>query len=590
MARRRLLWQLYPSYLLITLISLLAVAWYASWFLRDFFFKELRVDLETRAHLVQQLLPVAALTDNPARIDALCKKHGKSTNTRITIILPSGKVIGDSDDDPAIMENHANRAEVVRALAGEIGHSLRPSPSLHKNMMYVAIPFVDHQRTVAVVRTSIPTTSIDQALRSTYIKITLGGTLIALFAAMMSLVISRRISRPLEEIRHGAMRFARGELDRRLPVPDSEEFGALAETMNQMAVQLDERIRTTLRQRNEQEAVLLSMMEGVLAIDNDENLINLNQAAARLLGIDAERAQGRNIHEVVRNPDLQRFIARVMMAREPIEGEVVLRDSEERYMQAHGTILHDEWGHGIGALVVLNDMTRLRRLENMRRDFVANVSHELKTPITAIKGFVETLQDGAINQPEDAERFLGIIAKQADRLNAIIEDLLSLSRIEQEAEKAEIHLESAQVCEVVQAAQLACAMKAEEKDISIDLSCSVDLTAQMNPPLIEQAVINLIDNAIKYSDPGSTIRIKAFAENGEIAISVQDQGCGISKEHLPRLFERFYRVDKGRSRKMGGTGLGLAIVKHIAQAHNGRITVDSTPGQGSTFALTLPGS
>jgi len=238
-------------------------------------------------------------------------------------------------------------------------------------------------------------------------------------------------------------------------------------------------------------------------------------------------------------------------------------------------------------LIVVHDVTRLRKLENARRDFVANVSHELKTPVTSIKGFVETLVEGAIQDPEHAVEFLKIIGRQADRLGAIIEDLLSLSRIEQETEQGKIHLVGRKIKGILRAAIQACTSRAEEKEISVGLDCSDDLRARVNGPLLEQALINLIDNAVKYSGPGSAVQVAAGMENGQVVVKVVDQGVGIPKEHLPRLFERFYRVDPSRSRKVGGTGLGLAIVKHIAQAHGGKVAVESTPGQGSAFSLFL---
>jgi two-component system phosphate regulon sensor histidine kinase PhoR len=245
-------------------------------------------------------------------------------------------------------------------------------------------------------------------------------------------------------------------------------------------------------------------------------------------------------------------------------------------------------GANIGALIVLDNITRLKVLENIRRDFVANVSHELKTPITSIKGFVETLRDGAVNDPEDRMRFLDIIARHSDRLNAIIDDLLSLSRIEQEAEREQIALEEGRIRDALDAAVLVCASKADEKGIRVDLACDQDLRAKINLPLLEQAIVNLIDNAIKYSGSGSNIRIEAAGTAAETVIRVRDWGCGIPQDHLQRIFERFYRVDKARSRKLGGTGLGLAIVKHIVHAHGGRILVESSPGKGSTFSICLP--
>ncbi|MBI3735216.1 ATP-binding protein [Candidatus Sumerlaeota bacterium] len=257
-------------------------------------------------------------------------------------------------------------------------------------------------------------------------------------------------------------------------------------------------------------------------------------------------------------------------------------------MQAHGSVLLDAEGSGIGALVVLNDVTRLIKLENVRREFVANVSHELKTPITSIKGFVETLLEGAIDHPDEARRFLGIVQTHADRLHAIIEDLLSLSRIELEAERNVIILEPGSIREVLQAAIEICQVHARAKGINITLNCPADLRARINAALLEQAVVNLIDNAVKYSGDGKDIQVEAEAATSETVIRVRDHGCGIDAEHLSRLFERFYRVDKARSRKAGGTGLGLAITKHIAQAHGGSVGVESVLGEGSIFSIRLP--
>jgi two-component system phosphate regulon sensor histidine kinase PhoR len=331
------------------------------------------------------------------------------------------------------------------------------------------------------------------------------------------------------------------------------------------------------------------MVEGLLAVDTDERVIKVNRAAATFLDIDAEEVIGRTIQEVVRNPALQEFVAKALSAEEPVEGDIVLHNgSGDRFLQAHGTQLHKPGGGSRGAVIVLNDVTRLRRLENVRRDFVANVSHELKTPITSIKGFVETLQDGAINTPRDAEHFLEIIAKQADRMNSIVEDLLLISSVEQDVEKEKIRFDSGQVRAALREAIQVVETKGNNKDITIELECPDNLSVRMNPALLEQAVINLVDNAIKYSEPGSRVTVIAEAGGDEVVISVIDRGCGIEEKHLPRLFERFYRVDKARSRKLGGTGLGLAIVKHIVQAHRGRVTVESAPNEGSTFSIHLP--
>ncbi|RKY25496.1 MAG: hypothetical protein DRP62_01065 [Planctomycetota bacterium] len=259
-----------------------------------------------------------------------------------------------------------------------------------------------------------------------------------------------------------------------------------------------------------------------------------------------------------------------------------------RFLQLYGSGLVDNKDNRSGAVLVLHDITRTRQLEEVRRDFVANVSHELKTPITSIKGFVETLQEGALDKPEESKRFLEIIAKHADRLNAIVDDLLSLSRLEEDSEQRRISFEKTSIRPTLVSAIELSKVKAEEKHITVELLCDKEITAKINSALIEQVVLNLIDNAIKYSQDNSKIQVSTQKTENEVFIKVSDQGCGIEKEHLDRIFERFYVVDKGRSRKLGGTGLGLAIVKHIAQVHNGYVTVESTLGKGSTFIVHLP--
>jgi two-component system phosphate regulon sensor histidine kinase PhoR len=572
--KKRLLWQLYPSYLLITVISVMGVTWYASSSLRQFFLGQTASDLEARARLVEKQIEECLDPPDEKCVDLLCKKIGRRASTRITIILPSGKVIGDSREDPAKMDNHVDRPEFMQALTGPSGNSMRYSRTLEKNMMYVGIPVRANEQTLAVVRTSIPVTAIDVALKEIQIRIAGAGLVIALFAAALSLIVSRRITRPIEELRKGAESFARGDFQCTLPVSESEEIGGLAEAMNEMARQLHERINTIIGQRNEIEGVLCSMIEGVIAVDMDERVLSMNNAAVRMFGCNASEAQGRSIQEIVRNTVLREFVTDTLSSEKPVERDVVLSSNGDLFLSGHGTLLQDAQGKQIGALIVLNDVTRLRRLEEIRRDFVANVSHEIKTPITAIKGFVETLREGAVKNPDDAERFLGIIEKHVERLEAIIEDLLSLSRIERGTEREENELVENSVKDVLDTAIQVCEVGAVARKIDIELSCPENLFAKMEPRLLEQAVVNLLDNAVKYSNEESSIRVEASQGEGEIILSVRDEGCGIEKKHLSRLFERFYRVDKARSRQLGGTGLGLAIVKHIAQAHGGHVNVE----------------
>jgi two-component system phosphate regulon sensor histidine kinase PhoR len=586
--RKRLLWQLFPSYLLITLISLLAASWYASEAMRQFFMNQIATDLKARAALLERQITGLLSPLRSETIDAICKEAGRLSATRITIILPDGTVIGDSRETPRLMDNHAKRPEIITALAGQTGKSLRFSKTLMQRMLYVAVPIRDDQGIAAVLRTSLPATAVETEIRSIQLKIVLGGCIIALLAAGISWVISRRISRPIEQMKKGAELFANGDLSHRLTFPDTEEMAGLADAMNQMAVQLDNRIETISRQRNQLETVLASMLEGVIAVDSEERIVSINRVAAQLFENEPANCQDKSIQEVIRSPALQQFIRRALNNPHPAEEDIIVYHNEERVIDVKSSPLLDAVQQQMGTLVVFNDVTQLRRLENMRRDFVANVSHEIKTPLTAIKGFVETLQQGKVEKVDEKERFLGIIQKHVDRLNAIIEDLLTLSRIEQEDESKEINREKVNLADVFQAAIEICRPKAEEKHIHIDLDCEKGTTAIFDPTLIEQAMVNLLGNALKYSEPQSTVLVKSHQQNSEVIISVQDHGIGIAQKHLPRLFERFYRVDKARSRNMGGTGLGLAIVKHIAQAHGGHVTVESKLGEGSCFSIHLP--
>lgn len=429
---------------------------------------------------------------------------------------------------------------------------------------------------------------ISRFVTSTSARWLLGTPVIVGLAMALSWAVGRSVNRSMQRLRDAAERFASGDFSERLRVPDYREMAETADAFNTMADNLEGAITSLRRRNHEQEAVLTSMVEGVLAVDSEQHVISVNAAAAKLLGADPSEIEGRGLQEVIRNADLRRFVTQTLTCNQPVEGNLILRNARDRMLQVNGTALRDAAGHGIGAVIVLNDVSRLKQLENLRRDFAANVSHELRTPITSIKGFVETLLDGAMANPQDSQRFLGIIGRQADRLNTIIEDLLSLSRIEKETESGGISLSIGRLDEVLQEAVHDCSARAAERNIHVVLDCPSDLKAKVKADLLEQAVINLLDNAIKYSEPGKQVWVTGRREDQMAVIAVKDEGSGIAAEHHSRLFERFYRVDKARSRKLGGTGLGLAIVKHIALAHRGEVTVESAVGKGSTFFIRLP--
>ena len=586
MSRKPLVWKLFPIFFAITFVSVLIVGLYASNTLHDSYYAQAEQDLEVRAHLIAEDVADIIQKRNTSKLSAFINSLDKASGTRITLIDPKGKVIADSESNHSSMENHSDRPEFRQAIRGNVGRSRRQSPTLGITMVYVAIPIRHDEKVIAVLRTALAATALDAAQTIIYRRIGLGVLLIAILAGIASFLAAKRISRPLTEMRKVASLFASGDFKSRIPTSDTEEFANLSDMLNRMAAQLDKQVRTITQQATEQHAILSSMKEGVLAVDNEDRVLILNPTAERLLGISKDSAKDKTIQETIRNSNLQRFFEKSHAGITQTVDEMVFYGQENRLVQAIGTPLEDAEGSRIGVLVVLNDITQTRKLENMRKEFVANVSHELKTPITSIIGYVETLREGDIDNPDKEQEFLGIVARQADRLNAIIDDLLTLSKIEHQAESSEIRLEYSPVKNVILAASDNCKTKAIESNVKIDIECSDNLSALINPPLLEQAITNLIDNAIKYS-VDSSINIQGEAVDDEVVIRVIDKGCGIESQHIPRLFERFYRIDKARSRKLGGTGLGLAIVKHIVQAHHGRIEVQSTPSEGSTFTIYL---
>jgi len=586
--RRKLLWQLFPSYFVITVVAIAATAWYASAILSEFYRSGAVAELKTQALMLERIVNGKLSQENSSQLDLLLKDLGTKTTSRWTVLLPSGNVIADSQEDPAKLGQRDHRPEIAEALAGRVGVATRHSYSLDVRMIYVAVPVKVNDQITGVVRAAMPFSTLSGSVRDVYAEGLIAGAFIIVVAIALSFFVSRRINTPLREMRAGVERFAVGDLHYRLAAAGSEDFAGLAEAMNSMASQLSARISKITQQRNELEAVLSSMVEAVLVIDSEERLLSVNHAAEVLFNISGERLNNRTVQEVIRNTELHRFVSRTLAGDLPVEGDLTCLGDPDKFLQAHGAILSDSQGRRAGAVVVLNDVSRLKTLENIRRDFVANVSHELKTPITSIQGFLETLREGAINDPATAGRFLDIIIKHTNRLSAIIEDLLSLSRIERDHEKGEITIQERPLKDVFEAAKKSCGERARQKDITLEFLVDDDLTARINPTLLEQAIVNLVDNSIKYSEPGNPVLVQACKGADEVVINITDKGCGISKEHLKRIFERFYRVDKARSRRVGGTGLGLAIVRHIVNAHNGRVTVQSSPGRGSTFSIHLP--
>lgn len=605
--QKKLFWQILLVHLAILLLTIFMVSWFSFRTFNDFYLAEKGIDLENRAYLIKSRVVELLRADDRSHLRELVVDAGRSSGTRITIIEPDGLVIADTNENPEEMDNHRTRPEIDTAFSGVSGTSLRFSNTLGQRMLYTAIPLYagdalddeggDKEVVISVLRMSVPLTAIDGALADIRARILVGALLAVAVALLLTFLVSRSISRPLEEMTKGAEQYARGDFSRRMlhntKTTASKEIASLATAMDQMADQLDETITTIVNQRNQLETVFSSMVEAVIAVDPEERIISINDATAQLFGIERQGTQGRLVQEAIRNIELQQQIERILSTGKPFEDEIVLEDngSGDTYLHTNVVPMYGGNAEMLGALVVLNDVTRLRKLETVRSEFVANVSHELRTPITSIRGYVETLLDGALDEREDAEKFLHIVLRQSEQLEEIIDDLLALSRIEREAKDSQIDLEQMPLKSILEDAAEICRPKAEENGVDIVVDCPDDLELDLNSTLFEQALVNLLHNGITYSEAGQEVVLTAaMMETGgkpKVRISVKDSGIGITREHLPRLFERFYRSDRARSRKEGGTGLGLAIVKHIVMAHGGTIEVESAVGKGSIFHIIL---
>ncbi len=587
MKKRSFFWHVFPLFLVVSVLSCLLLVLYNIHEIKKFYLEQTRAELVKKAMLIQNAIELAL--DKPAReMDSLVDDLGAKTDVRFTVVLAGGKVTGDTREDPAIMDNHVNRPEIIKALAGDTGFSVRYSSTLSRDLMYVAIPIRSEGRVSAAIRASVPLISIKDAPAKLYKRLFSASVYIIAIAILLSVWLSRRLSRPLVYLRELSNKIALGEFSRTIHVDTGiDEINGLAASMDTMTRLLGERIAIITKQKNEQDAILSSMVEGVIALDMSERIIMINQAAGKMFDVDTAAIKGKWIQEAVRNSGLHKCIHDLFARKASVTAEV--GTASERMLDVHGSIIRGVAQHDLlGVCIVLHDVTDLKKLEQMRRDFVANVSHELRTPLTLIKGFVETLLDGAMKNPADLERFLTIINNHVNRLNTLIEDLLTISHLEKAEQQENVDRATAPLDEVVDRAIEFCMPRAAQKNIGIVKTGIPGIVAPLHASLFEQALINLIDNSIKYSTENTTITIATHTQNGTVSVSVADQGCGIAPEHISRIFERFYRVDKARSRKLGGTGLGLSIVKHIVQVHRGTIKVESETGQGSVFTVTLP--
>ncbi len=589
MLRPRFLWKLYASYLILLVVTIAVVGALVARQTSQHIRQTVRDALQTRASLLREL--ALNVFDAPASnaLSAQLREQGAAINTHITIIRFDGTVVADSADDPSRLPNYAGWPEIAEARqSGASGTAIRISPRLGEPTMYLAQLVRRQGDPLGYIRTAMPLTPLRQRLAYVWRTVITAGCGATVIGLLFSVLFARQVAHPLQRMTDAATQLAGQYAPQPAFMRAKDEIENLTNAFDRMAHNLRDRMETIIKDRNQLLTVLGGMVEGVIAVDENECVTHMNQAAGMMLQVDPELSIGKHVWGVTRVRAVIETLSSTIHDAHNITCEVSITQPQELTLKLNASPLRDSRGASIGAVMVLHDVTDIRRLENIRHDFVANVSHELKTPITTIKGFVETLRDGAMDDREHAHRFLDIIANNGDRLHAIIEDLLSLSRLEQTEQIAGLVRQDTRLNQVIETAVQGCSAKAEARQVTITTACDPDLQLSVNTSLIVQAIVNLLDNAINYSKAGSTIHLAASHQADEATVCVQDEGIGIPQEHLPRLFERFYRVDKARSRERGGTGLGLAIVKHIAQVHGGQVSVVSTLGEGSTFTLRLP--
>lgn len=512
-------------------------------------------------------------TENIKDKETLFKKNYSSVDIRVTLIDKEGKVIYDSVADRETMDNHNSRKEVLDARAIGSGFSERFSHSINKNMLYYATSFGDGY----IMRSSMPMAIITN-FEETYLRYYIITVILVLAMAMaVSLKFSQVILEPIKNLQFITSQVAYGELDRRVKAIKDDEIGQLAKTFNNMADKLQDTLKDVTDKQNRLSAILQSMDSGVIAIDKNNKVIMINSCAEDIFGINRDII-GLNLLDIIRNFELEE----VFKNKHENNREMKIWWPKERELRIKTTDIRNEWGL-IGTVAVVQDITDLKRLENMRSEFVANVSHELKTPLTSIKGFAETLK--YVDDAATKEKFLNIIDDEAERLTRLINDILTLSYIEQHGESK---TESINVNEIIENVYNLLKNTADLKKINVEILGDKVPELVGDRDRFKQMVLNLVDNAIKYSEESDKVFVETKVEENNVVLSVRDTGVGMTKEHQERIFERFYRVDKARSRAQGGTGLGLAIVKHIILSLNGTIDVESELGVGTKFTIKIP--
>jgi len=574
-------------------VSLIAAGLYLSRALERVAIEVLESRLTVAGRVLHdEAVAAAQPTASAQALQRFVERATRATGMRVSLIAPDGRVLADSErpgSAVATMDNHADRPEIRAALEGRVGSAVRRSVTVDTPLIYVALPLTQGGRVIGVLRLAEPISAVTASYETLRSAALAGGAVALIVALGIGIFVAGRVTRPVVEMQDVARQMSEGHFDVRAPARSPDEIGTLGRSLNVMAGRLREKIGDLEREQAKAKAVLDAMVEGVIATDGHDHIILINERARRIFGLGTARVERRPLLEVVRNVNLHDVL---VAGRDAMDGGVVSREVRlaepaDRVLQVHAVGLKFP-GDERGVVVILHDITELRRLEQVRTEFVANVSHELRTPLTAIQGYLETLLDGALEEREHARKFLEIVFRHTERLGRLTDDLTDLSNIE--LGKVSLRLESTSVAEIADSVVTIISPRASGGQVKVEARLPVDLPEVLaDRDRLSQILINLVDNAVKYTPKGGQVTVEGRVDPaGMVEVTVRDTGVGIPKADLPRLTERFYRVDKARSRDLGGTGLGLAIVKHLVLAHGGELDIESELWKGTSVRFTLP--
>ena len=587
--------------ILLVIIAITIAGIFTSALARYFYKYEVQNSNENTAVLLAQQIKELALNNQVIDYNKLAKDYSMLLNnkpannksfsfaTRITIIDYAGNVLGDSDSNISEMQNHLDRKEVKEAIQGDIGTDERYSETLKLTYLYVALPIMDKN---IIVRVSVPLYQLNAINKAFFLYTILGILVGLLLTIMISVKISKKITAPIHQLINTSKEISSGNYKKRAHIYSKDEIGQLASTFNEMADKLDQTLSGIIDKNVRVDTVINSMRDGIIAVDTNYKILIINTIACDIFGIKhGPGIIGKNLIDITINSKVNSFLKDTIKNNVAFTDEITIfstkTESDNVYKIYTNPIKNSDLNaNNSGGVITLHDVTSVKKLEQIRTEFVSNVTHELKTPLTSIRGFVETLKNGALNDPDVSVKFLDIIDIEAERLYILINDILQLSEIE--AMRKDDHIAQNNLAQIINEVVLLLESSASKKNIKLDVITEPNIEIWANKNRIKQMLINLIDNAIKYNIENGSVFIKSSKSNGKTIISIKDTGIGIPEKHQARIFERFYRVDKGRSRNMGGTGLGLSIVKHIVNLYSGDIRIISEPGKGTEFIIQLP--